>query len=377
MIDEKILDEILPVPSIDELRDDVLHELSDSGFIITNFNPGGVWYTLLMIVFQIRIELMRLLRVVLSNMFVNHAQGIWLELKAAEFSKKIKKAEKTRGFVTLTRNSPGESVKIAKGHIFKTDRDINGDELRYMATDDTVIQRDEKVATIVVEAENAGARYNVPENQITKSLIHIESGFDIITNERNWIAREGSDMESIDSLKERVGRAWAELARVPIRDTYISTCEQIPGVLFASVNDQHPRGQGTIDIVITGTAGGASDELLDKVSEACEKIKAPYDNLLIKSSKTVAQSISLNISIPKEINSGNVVGQISSALTSLLKISKERNLNELLLADIIYAIKGSSQYIKNVKVILPTDDVILAKDMVVVLGEVSVNLEEL
>ncbi|MEA4933271.1 MAG: baseplate J protein, partial [Lawsonibacter sp.] len=87
-IDPNILDQILPVPDIDDLMEDTVAELQDTGFAVTNFNSGGVFYTLLMIAFRIRIELVQLLRSVLSNMFVSSATGVWLELKAADFSKK-------------------------------------------------------------------------------------------------------------------------------------------------------------------------------------------------------------------------------------------------------------------------------------------------
>ena len=50
MIDEKILDEILPVPDRNETRDKIIEELNQEGFIITNFSSGGIFYTLIMIV---------------------------------------------------------------------------------------------------------------------------------------------------------------------------------------------------------------------------------------------------------------------------------------------------------------------------------------
>ena len=71
-----------------------------------------------------------LLRSVLNNMFMSHAEGVWAELKAADFSKKRKGAVKTRGYVTISREAStdagkeiiGDAVKIPKGHIFKTIR---------------------------------------------------------------------------------------------------------------------------------------------------------------------------------------------------------------------------------------------------------------
>ena len=103
MIDKKTLDAVLPVPSLEELRDAKVEELKNEGFVITNFHSGGVFHTMLMIALRIKIEVIELLRLVLNNMFVSHATGIWLDLKMADYSKKRKRAQKARGLVTVTR----------------------------------------------------------------------------------------------------------------------------------------------------------------------------------------------------------------------------------------------------------------------------------
>ena len=38
MIDKSILDEVLPVPDMDTLRDKKILELQEAGFVITNFH---------------------------------------------------------------------------------------------------------------------------------------------------------------------------------------------------------------------------------------------------------------------------------------------------------------------------------------------------
>ena len=53
MIDKKILDEVLPVPELEELADEKIAELKEERFVVTNFSPGGIFYPLLMIVCQI------------------------------------------------------------------------------------------------------------------------------------------------------------------------------------------------------------------------------------------------------------------------------------------------------------------------------------
>ena len=280
MIDKAILDEVLPVPELEALKEEKISELKEEGFVITNFHSGGVFYTLLMVVLRIKIEFTELLRVILNNMFLSHASGAWLDLKAADYGKKRKKAQKTQGLVTLTRtDAQGEAVKIEKGHIFKTQMDINGEELRFFAVEAAVLQKGARSVDVLVEAEKEGARYNVPEAQITRSLTFL-NGVDGISNTEDWVVREGSDTEDDEGLRTRSLRSWSELAARAIEDTFVNAAEAVQGVLFAQADCDHPRGQGTVDVIVTGTAGEATEGLLDEVREAVDKIAGPYDNIL-------------------------------------------------------------------------------------------------
>lgn len=374
MIDEKVLDEILPVPDIEELKDETITQLKNEGFVITNFSSGGVFYTLLMIVLHIRIELVKLLRMVLNNMFVSHAEGIWLKLKAADFSKKQKEALKTQGYVTVRRGNSEEAVRVAKGHVFKTIKDVNGEELRFFVLKDAVLQKGTETVSVLVEAEQEGSRYNVPPGQISRSLTHLEGGC-TVSNESNWITREGSDIEDMESLRERTLRSWSELATRPIAEKYQNACEQVPGVLFVKVNDMHPRGQGTVDIVVTGTAGEATEGLLAQVRTEVNKIIGNYDDVLVKSSTTIKQPVSVIVTIPDTVADDGIADSVKAAIAELLQIRKNRELNELTHADIVHAIKSKVTSIRNVKVIVPSEDVFLESDKVIILGEVTVTVE--
>lgn len=374
MIDEQILDEILPLPDREELKNSIVQELKDEGFRITNFNSGGIFYTLLMIIIQIRIELVKLLRKVLNNMLLSHAEDVWLELKAADFSKKRKQPTKTRGYVTLERDAPGDAVRIAKGDIFKTEQDINGEELRFLVVEDTVLQKDSLRQRVLALAEKEGSKYNIPPGQIKKSLTHIE-GVDRILNDSDWLVQEGSDLEDIESLRDRTLNSWAELSTMPIADKYKNVCEEIAGVLIVNVDDMHPRGQGTIDIIVTSTAGGATQDLLDKVEAQALTIKGPYDNLLIKSSEIVEQGFDIVIYIAEDASDEGVQEKGEAIITDLMKIRKDRELNRLYLDDIRFALKNGIQIYKKANIISPSDDVILSKDKVIVLGQLNISVE--
>lgn len=374
MIDKNTLDAVLPLPEIEERRDELVTELKEEGFVITNFHSGGVFYTLLMIVLRIEREFKIFLRGFLNNAFITHASGVWLDLKAADYSKKRKKAQKAQGLVTVSRmDAEADAVKIEKGHVFKTKKDINGEELRFFVLEAAVLQKGARAVDVLVEAEMEGSRYNVPEGQITRSLTFI-NGVDEITNGPDWITREGSDTEDDDGLKTRSLRSWSELAARPIEDTFINAAESVPGVLFAQADCQHPRGQGTIDVIVTGTAGEATEGLLDAVRGAVDKIAGPYDNILVKSSVVVPQDIEVTVTTTDVSDDKEVEGKVASILTELLAVRKGRKFYELTLSDINHAIREGYTASTNVEIAAPAQDVKLDKDKVITLGSVTVTV---
>lgn len=375
------------MPELSELKEQTVEQLKEEGFAVTNFSTGGVFYHLMLIALQVRIELVQLLREVLGNMFAYSASDVWLELKAADFSKRRKEAVKTQGMVTVSRtsldeqgNSPatGETVKIAKGYIFKTAKDLNGEELRFFVTETTILQKDVDSVDVSVEAEQAGAKYNVAPGQINKCLIYLD-GVQSITNKSGWITREGADVEDMESLRSRVLEAWSELSTLPTRDKYKNVCEAVPGVLAVTVHDQHPRGQGTVDIVVTSTAGQATEGLLCDVRKAVDTVKGPYDNVLVKSSETVEQEVSVIVTVPSRLDTTGLKETAEAGITQYMQIGKQRVLYELYTFDLACAvrdaIKGTYQY-KNIRVTSPDRDVILDNDKVILLGACTVTVEQ-
>ena len=69
MIDHEILDQIIPVPELEDLKEETIAGLKDAGFVITNFHSGGIFHTLLMIALRIQIELLELARTILNQSF--------------------------------------------------------------------------------------------------------------------------------------------------------------------------------------------------------------------------------------------------------------------------------------------------------------------
>lgn len=373
MIDERILDQIIPMPDFEEKKEEIITALAEEGFAVTNARTGGIFITIISTALKCYIELKLLARSILKNMFIDSAEGEWLELKAADFSKFRKLEAKTEGFVTVSRQEDGENVSIAKGTVFKTVQDANGEELRYIAALKTILPQGALSVKVPVIAENAGIRYNVPQNQITKCPINLE-GIDSITNTADWISREGTDIEEIESLRRRTLSSWAELATLPIKEKYKNTCEAVEGVFLAEIDDQHPRGQGTVDVYITSSAGAASDSLLADVAEAAEVIRGPYDNVKVMSTETVMQDISVEIDVSAGAAASAIEAAVKAVVLDLLTIKSGKALNILTHTDLIYHIKKEINSVEAIRVLSPAKDIRLDKGKILVAGDITVKV---
>ena len=347
MIDEKILDEIFPITSREELKETYVEELKKEGFVITNFSSGGIFNMLLQIILQAKVELLILLRNLLSHFYVRHATGKWLDLLGEDFTKKRKEAKNTCGKITLYRDPDAEAVEM-------------------LAEENSII--------VPVAAEKAGSKYNLPEGQVDKCMIHLE-GINKICNEQDWITEEGSNEESQEAFRERILNAWAELSSRPIALKYKNICEGVKGVLHVRVDDLHPRGQGTIDIIVTSTMGAATEKLLEEVRKAADSIKGEYDNILVKSADTTYQNVDLTITLPGLAADEGIAERAEAIVIDYFKIDQDRNLNEFILFDLSYALKKGIEIIKNVKYTVPQEDVIVDKDQVIILGQVKITIE--
>ena len=261
MIDESIMEKIIPIPDEDEEMEKVQGELEDEGFPITNFKKGGIFYHLCRMLVTIYIELKELARVIVNSCFIKHAEGDWLKIKAADYSKQQKEAKAAKGYVTIYRNEYNNALQVTKGHCFKTEPDAVGKELKFYCCENTVIDAGEPVGRVLVEAEAPGTFYNIAPGRISISMIHLD-GMDYVTNEEDWLFEEGAEEEDLEDLRDRCMSSWAELATRTIEEKLRNAAKSVPGVLDARIDAQHPRGQGTVDVIVTGAAGEASPELI-------------------------------------------------------------------------------------------------------------------
>lgn len=372
MIDESIMEKIIPIPDEDEEMEKIQGELEDEGFPITNFKKGGIFYHLIRLLVTIYIELKELARTILNSCFIRHAEGDWLEIKAADFSKTRNQAKPTRGYITIYRTEYDNALQVTKGHCFKTEPDAAGNELKFYVCNDTVIEAGEATGMVLVEAESTGTYYNIAPGRITISMIHLD-GVDRVTNEEDWLFEEGAEAEDLEDLRDRCMSSWAELATRTIEEKLRNAAMSVPGVLYARIDAQHPRGQGTVDVIVTGAAGEASPELIRKVGEAIEPLKGNYEDYLVKSSEVVRQDFELVIYIAEDAATDGVDAQATRLIEDMMDLTR-REMNTLYRDSIIHTLSAHIDNYRKTDIVQPKEDLLYEQDKVIISGSIAITV---
>lgn len=204
------------------------------------------------------------LGMVLKQAFPDTATGLWLDLHCLQVGVARKAATKVRGMVYFTRAAVGGNVPIKAGRVVRTKPDGAGVIYRFVTLADAVLLDGALEVAVEVEAEEYGAAANVTAGQISEISTTI-AGVDGVENRAGWIVSEGTDREEDEPLRLRYQLAWKVLNGCT-KYAYEAWAREVTGVVEVRVMDQHPRGEGTVDVVISGSAGVPTQLLLDAVS---------------------------------------------------------------------------------------------------------------
>ena len=217
------------------------------------------------------------------------------------------------------------------------------------------------------------AQYNVSENQITVSMIYLE-GIENITNDQDWIYLEGADEESYSSLRTRTLGSWEELSVNTTAGKLKSVVESLPGVMCAYVDDQHPRGQGTVDVIVIGTAGAASAELIQQAQQAIDTLRDNYEDYLVKPGEIVYQDVDITLHLRAGTSTTDAADVAKTLISSAMRLSNRSDFNLFLQDDIRYILKSNIPGYRKTVFTSPATDVELAQDKVIVLGNITVQV---
>lgn len=257
------LAELLTTRTREHILDELLREMPGS-LEITDWGPFDPFHALLHIDSAVLEDVYALVALIGKNLFVETAEGDWLTAIARDrYGIERADAGFTRGRVRVTvQPGFGPYTVAATELIFGTSLGV--DSRRFRNTSPQTFQPGTSVDVDVI-AENPGAAFNLPVNVIT--VLHTPRPGMTVTNQLGWVLEAGRDQETDSNLRQRCREFWYALAAT----------EAAPGPLYAKwsrdahpsvtkvlVRDDHPRGQGTLDVYIAGQ-GALGNTVLDVV----------------------------------------------------------------------------------------------------------------
>lgn len=238
-------------------------------------------------------QLYQLLEATLRQGFAKHADASWLDLHADQVEQPRKQATKAKGNIEFGREGSQGNIVIPKGRILRTKPDGAGQVYRYVTMSDVVLPDGASNVLVLVEAEEYGSSSNLTAGQYLE-LVTPVSGISKVTVKADWLTQEGADTEADHKLAPRIPLAWLGNNGVT-KHAYESWVMPVTGVVACRVLDQHPRGQGTIDVIIKGTAGIPTNELLEAVREAINGNYPVNDDWEVRAPQAVAVTLSATL----------------------------------------------------------------------------------
>lgn len=237
-------------------------------------------------------QIYSLLQRLLQQVSPDGATGRWLDMHAGSVDLSRRAATKARGKVRFARaveTGQDTNITIPAGRIVRTLPDGTGRIFRYSTVATAVLPAGADHVDVEVEAEDYGAAANASVGQICE-LVTPVTGVAGVGTPADWLVSEGADEETDASLQRRYALQW-QANNGCTKFAYMAWALSVPGVASVSILDRHPRGQGTVDIVVRGADVLPTEALLQKVREAVAPNVPINDDWLVKGPVPVAATI--------------------------------------------------------------------------------------
>lgn len=240
-------------------------------------------------------QLYNFLDVIHKQAIPRESSGEWLDVHAAQVDVTRKPSTQAQGTVLFRRGEATGNIRIPAGRIVRTLPDGRGVIYRYVTDGLAVLPEGTDAVAVPCTAEEYGQGGNAAVGQICVLVTPVE-GIGGVDNAADWLTDEGADAESDASLQRRYVLAWEAQAGVT-RAAYEAAALSVPGAMDVYVADQHPRGEGTVDVVVQGSAGLPTENLLAKVREALDEAIVINHDLLVKAPGPVRVPVSMTLEL--------------------------------------------------------------------------------
>lgn len=242
----------IPVPTLAAYLE-ALEQRLPEGFPVRNRDPFSRFGTYLGLAAQVGIDARVFLAGLLPVGFPTEATDEWLDMHARAVSLARIQPGHTTGLVRFITTGTGV---VPAGTVVQSSTG-NANECRYVVTQDTTVSV--PGGLVPVRAEQVGTRYNAGPGVI-HTLVTLLPFVQAVTNDPDWIIQAGVDLETDDLLRQRVLLRWPASGAGTTYHAYLLQGREVPGITKVRVLDQHPRGQGTVDVIVAPLSGAPTAE---------------------------------------------------------------------------------------------------------------------
>lgn len=339
------LEQLLQPRTRDQILSSLISVLQSKGFAATDWEPGSVQRTILEALAAGLADLEALRLEITKGGYLELASGDWLDLLGqSAYALQRKQATFARQTFRLTAAAGFGPYAIQPGQLWAGAADLrfnnlNGGTLPIGGTLD-----------LEFRAEQPGTAYNLPLG-VGNTLLTPLPGVSI-TN--TAVLENAIDVETDASYRNRCRLRWNELGFGSTRMAYESwALTSTPSVTKVRVLDNHPRGQGTVDVVLWGE-GGLGPEAVANAAAYIQQRRPLTADVQVYSATPVNITVIATITL----RAGFLAATQAEATARLNQL--QRNLpigGALYRSALIEALFGA--YVINVNLTAPAADVVL------------------
>jgi len=271
----------------DDIETEFQSQADDAGLTFNNNSTYSPFWKFLraVAVYPFQQLIASVITSVMPNLFLKTATGTYLDLIGWSRNTDRKEATALTGVIRFDRDITGSSLSVPVDTVVKTAA-INGVVYRVVTTEEGVFSSSDTSIDIAVEAESAGAAYNLAAGYFS-SLATPITGVTSVTNTDDWITTPGTDDEKDDDYRERIRARFPSVSDWHVTAVYKSIIAEQIGIDYSNIYIEYntaPRGAGSADALVVFDDGVASSDYLDTVNAYItdEGYHGLGDDLLVK-----------------------------------------------------------------------------------------------
>lgn len=254
-------------------------------FPIENPDTFSTFYTYLRLAAQVGVDVRALIAELVPNGFPLLAKGVWLDEHARSLGLRRKPSE----FTELDCNFVASLAGVMPvPTVFQTAPDVYGTRLEFMAAAGPYAPGQ----PVLLRARSPGSAHNLA-NGVRLYPVEVLPGLDYASV--NLVAAPGVDAETDAALQYRTLLRWMSISYGSTRYAYESWALEVPGISKVGVDDEHPRGEGSIDVIIAPPAGIPTLAQIAAAQAIVDERKPLTANALVKGPTLVPVAISAGI----------------------------------------------------------------------------------